>query len=81
MLLLQRRTWFIAFFQGFLVVGSIVFAWLLRFDFSVPDRQILIPAALVLLLIRLATFVKFNLLHGWWQYTGGATSGSFNLAG
>lgn len=70
MLLLQRRAWFIGLFQGFLVIGSIVLAWLLRFDFSLPYRQMLIQAALVLLLIRLGTFARFNLLHGWWQYTG-----------
>lgn len=69
-LLLQCRTWFVAMFQGFLVLVSIVFAWLLRFDFSLPYRRTLIPAALVLLLIRLVSFTKFKLLHGWWRYTG-----------
>ncbi len=70
MLLLQRRTWFVGIVQGFLVIGSIVLAWLLRFDFSLPYRKMLVQSTLVLLLIRLGTFSKFNLLHGWWQYTG-----------
>ena len=49
---------------------SLVFAWLLRFDFSLPYRHILLAAAIVLPTIRLAVFAKFNLLHGWWRYTG-----------
>ncbi len=70
LLLLRYRSWFIGVFQASLIVCSLFFAWLLRFDFSLPYRQILIRATFVLLLIRLATFFKFNLLHGWWQYTG-----------
>jgi len=69
-LLLRQRTWFITLLQALIVLGSLVFAWLLRFDFSLPDRRVLLAAAVVLPLVRLATFAKFNLLHGWWQYTG-----------
>jgi len=70
MLLLQRRIWFITIFQAFVVLCSLVLAWLLRFDFSLPYRRVLLAAALVLPLVRLTVFAKFNLLHGWWQYTG-----------
>lgn len=70
LLLLQRRIWFITIFQAFVVLCSLVLAWLLLFDFSLPHRHQLLAAALVLPLIRLAVFAKFNLLHGWWQYTG-----------
>jgi FlaA1/EpsC-like NDP-sugar epimerase len=70
MLLLQRRTWFITIFQALIVLCSLLLAWLLRFDFSFPDRRALLTAAIVLPLIRLAVFAQFNLLHGWWQYTG-----------
>jgi FlaA1/EpsC-like NDP-sugar epimerase len=69
-LLLQRRTWFITLLQALLVLGSLLFAWLLRFDFTLPYRHILLAAAIVLPIIRLAVFAKFNLLHGWWRYTG-----------
>lgn len=70
MLLLQRRTWFIAIFQAALVLGALVFAWLLRFDFSMPYRNTLLTAAVALPLIRLSCFYRFNLLHGWWEYVG-----------
>lgn len=69
-LLLRHSPWFIAVFQALMVSCSLVFAWLLRFDFSLPYRRILLTAAIVLPLIRLAVFAKFNLLHGWWRYTG-----------
>jgi FlaA1/EpsC-like NDP-sugar epimerase len=52
------------------VFGSLQLAWLLRFDFSLPDRKVLFTAAFVLVTIRLLTFAKFDLLHGWWLYTG-----------
>lgn len=70
MLLMQRRSWFIAVFQALLVLGALIFAWMLRFDFSVPYRHTLLTAAVALPLIRLGVFYKFNLLHGWWEYTG-----------
>ncbi len=70
LLLLQRRTWFITILQALIVLGSLVFAWLLSFNFSLPYRPALITAAIVLPVIRLTIFAKFNLLHGWWQYTG-----------
>lgn len=70
MLLLQRRRWFIAIFQAGLVVGSLAFAWLLRFDFSMPYRHTLLMAVVILPLLRLGCFYRFNLLHGWWEYVG-----------
>lgn len=70
MLLMQRRSWFISILQTLIVLGSLLFAWLLRFDFTLPYRRLLLVAIVVLPLIRLVVFAKFNLLHGWWQYTG-----------
>lgn len=70
MLLLQRRTWFITLFQALIVLGALLLAWLLRFDFSLPYPRALLTAAILLPIIRLAVFAKFDLLHGWWQYTG-----------
>jgi FlaA1/EpsC-like NDP-sugar epimerase len=70
LVLLQRRTFFIAVFQSILVFASFGFAWFLRFDLSLPYRSVFLYSALILVTIRLATFIKFDLLHGWWQYTG-----------
>jgi FlaA1/EpsC-like NDP-sugar epimerase len=68
--LLHYRTWLIAFFQALLILTSFVLAWLLRFDFSLPYRPLLLSAAPLLIVIRLVAIGRFGLLHGWWRYTG-----------
>lgn len=56
--------------QGLLVFCSLCFAWLLRFDFSLPYRVMLLATAPILIIIRLWAMSYFRLLHGWWRYTG-----------
>jgi FlaA1/EpsC-like NDP-sugar epimerase len=68
--ILQYRTWLIAFFQAVLIFTSLVLAWLLRFDFSLPYCALLLSAAPLLIVIRLVAIGRFGLLHGWWRYTG-----------
>jgi len=70
LLLLRRRPWFISIFQAWLIVCSLVFAWLLRFDFTLPYRSVLLFAIPVLVLLRLVTMAYFGLLRGWWKYVG-----------
>jgi FlaA1/EpsC-like NDP-sugar epimerase len=67
---LKHRAWFFALFQAVLVFCALVFAWCLRFDFSFPDRLLLLSAAPVLIAIRLVSLASFDLLHGWWRYAG-----------
>lgn len=69
-LLLQRRTLFNAIFQGALVFACLVLAWLLRFEFHLPYRYLLLTAAPLLVAIRVASIAQFGLLHGWWRYAG-----------
>ncbi len=69
-LLLERSAWFVAFLQACLVLCSLVLAWLLRFDFTLPDRTLLLAAAPILILVRLLAIRLFNLHHGWWRYAG-----------
>jgi FlaA1/EpsC-like NDP-sugar epimerase len=69
-ILLEYRTWLIAFIQALLIFTSLVLAWLLRFDFSLPSRALLLSAAPLLIVIRLVAIGRFGLLHGWWRYTG-----------
>jgi len=69
-LLLRYRLWFIAVFQGCLIVCSLIVAWLLRFDFTLPYRGVLLTSIPILLLTRLAAVAYFGLLRGWWKYTG-----------
>src|SRR6266566_4887725 len=69
LLLLHRRA-VIAFFQISLVCFSLLSAWLLRFDFSLPYRSLLITALPILVLIRLGAMACFGLFRGWWKYAG-----------
>jgi FlaA1/EpsC-like NDP-sugar epimerase len=69
-LILQYRPWFTGVFQACLIICSLVFAWLLRFDFTLPYRTILLPAIPVLVVVRLVTMAYFGLLRGWWRYVG-----------
>jgi len=69
-LLFENRPWFIAFFQALLVLGSLVLAWLLRFDFSLPFRHLLMWTAPILIAVRLSFLRLFNLHRGWWHFSG-----------
>ena len=69
-LLLRYRHWVTGLFQAGLIVSALILAWLLRFDFSLPYRSILLPAIPILVLTRLAALSYFGLLRGWWKYTG-----------
>ncbi len=51
-----------------LVTVSLVMSWLLRFDFSLPYRRILLTSGLLLVVVRLITLRLFNLNHGWWHF-------------
>jgi len=68
--LLRKNSWFVGIFQAFLIFGSLVLAWFLRFDFTLPDRHLLFITAVILVAIRMVAIVGFGLLHGWWRYTG-----------
>jgi len=51
-----------------LVTVSLVMSWLLRFDFSLPYRRVLLMSGLLLVVVRLITLRLFNLNHGWWHF-------------
>jgi FlaA1/EpsC-like NDP-sugar epimerase len=53
-----------------LIVCSLFCAWLLRFEFRLPDPGLLWTGTLVLVIVRLSVMPFFNLMHGWWRYTG-----------
>ena len=69
-LVFENRPWFIVLFQALLVFCSLVLAWLLRFDFSLPSRPLLLWSAPILVLIRLGSLRLFNLHRGWWHFSG-----------
>lgn len=67
---LRQHSWFVAIFQGCLICFSLVLAWLLRFDYTLPDRLALLVSVPILIALRLIAIWRFGLLHGWWKYTG-----------
>jgi len=68
--LLHCRSLSVLVSQIGLVLCSLVCAWLLRFEFRLPDPSLLWTAAPILVIVRLAVMPFFNLMHGWWRYTG-----------
>jgi len=66
--LFRQRPVFISIVQALLVTGSLVMSWLLRFDFSLPYRRILLASGLLLVVVRLLTLRLFRLNHGWWHF-------------
>jgi FlaA1/EpsC-like NDP-sugar epimerase len=69
-LLFRHRPWFIAVFQACLVIFSLVLAWLLRFDLTLPYVRVLMSVTPVLALIRVTSMACFGLHRGWWKYAG-----------
>jgi len=67
--ILKYRVGLIGLSQALVISFSLVAAWLLRFNFSLPDRRLLLWAAPVLVVVRLMAIARFGLLHGWWRYT------------
>jgi FlaA1/EpsC-like NDP-sugar epimerase len=68
-ILFNKRPMFIYAFHAGLVAASLPLGWLLRFDFSLPYRRVLLTSGLVLIAVRLITLRLFNLNHGWWHFT------------
>src|SRR5437879_2401495 len=67
-ILFNRRPVFIYAFHSALVATSLILGWLLRFDFSLPYRRVLLSSGLLLVVVRLITLRLFNLDHGWWHF-------------
>jgi len=48
----------------------LLFAWLLRFDFTLPYGTIFLSALPILVVIRVSAMACFGLHRGWWRYSG-----------
>jgi FlaA1/EpsC-like NDP-sugar epimerase len=68
--LMRCRSLLVLVSQTGLILASLICAWLLRFEFRLPDPGLLWTAAPILIIVRLALMPFFNLAHGWWRYTG-----------
>lgn len=69
-ILLQQHGAVILALHISLIAMSAVFAWMLRFDFALKNRFILLDAIPILVLCRIAAMSRFKLLHGNWRFTG-----------
>jgi FlaA1/EpsC-like NDP-sugar epimerase len=65
---IHRRPMVIYMFQATLVTCALVLGWLLRFDFSLPYRRVLLTSGLLLVVVRLLALRLFKLNHGWWHF-------------
>ena len=68
--LLRCRSLMVLVLQMGLILCSLVCAWLLRYEFRVPDPSLLWSTAPILIMVRLVVMPFFNLMHGWWRHTG-----------
>lgn len=68
--LLRNNSFFVGLFQASLIFLSLILSWFIRFDFTLPNRHLLITAACLLIVVRMIAITGFGLLHGWWRYTG-----------
>jgi FlaA1/EpsC-like NDP-sugar epimerase len=68
--LVERRFYLIVLLQGLIIVAAYGLAYLLRFDFRVPESYLtgLWQSLLPVLLIKVAVFYRFGLFTGWWRY-------------
>jgi len=68
-LLLRQHTVVLLTLHVCLVFGTLLFSWLLRFDFKFRDAWVVLNVAPILILCRLLAMRHFHLLHGHWRYT------------
>jgi FlaA1/EpsC-like NDP-sugar epimerase len=55
--------------HAFLVGLSVLLAWLLRFEFHLPNLALLLSVMPVLIFLRVVSLAKVGLLHSYWRYT------------
>jgi len=68
-MLYKQRSVIVVIFHVGLIAASAVFAWLLRFDFSLCLPRVLLSYLPVLLVFRIAALGRFGLLHGYWRHS------------
>ncbi len=70
--ILKSRLWLILVGNALLITASLVVAFLLRFDFDIPEaeRELLAKGLMILLPLKMIVFCGFGLARGWWRYVG-----------
>ena len=67
----RKNIWLFILFDAFVIVMSLIFSYLLRFDFIIP-KEVVSNASyflVVLLFSKLSVNVVFNVYSGLWKYT------------
>ncbi|MCX6588730.1 MAG: nucleoside-diphosphate sugar epimerase/dehydratase [Acidobacteria bacterium] len=69
---LAHRQFLLAVLHGVLIVGAILVAFLLRFEYTVPAEEAsrLTAVLWLALVVKLPVFVLRRHDRGWWQYSG-----------
>ena len=80
--LLQQRQWWIALSQMLMVALSLLLAFLLRFEFSIPEheRAAVVAALPIAVAAKSLVFWGFGLFRGWWQFATIADLARIGLA-
>jgi len=68
--LIKYRTLLIVFFETMVVIAAFYLAFLIRYDFSLPEACVVnCPTILVpVILIKMLVFWRTGMLRGWWRY-------------
>jgi len=66
----KQRSIAILILHTLLILVSLLTAWLLRFEFRLPNFSLLLSVAPILIFYRLAAMGRFSLLHSYWGHTG-----------
>lgn len=69
-LFVKQNRLVIAICQILLIPVSLPIAWLVRFDFTLPNAQVLLSVMPLLVLLRILGMARFNLFDGHWRYAG-----------
>ncbi|MCU1307990.1 MAG: polysaccharide biosynthesis protein CapD [Acidobacteriaceae bacterium] len=67
---MSHRTAFVGSVEAMFVAASLIAAFLLQFNFRLPEPKLIWVSLPILLVIRLLLLARFNLMRGWWRYTG-----------
>src|SRR5438067_7655348 len=66
------RVFVLLAFHAVVFTACYVFAWLVRFDFSIPQpyAQVMRDSLPYAVLVQLAIAAAFGFFRGWWRYVG-----------
>lgn len=69
---MRQRRWFISLWEVAVILATLVTAYLLRFDFSIPQSEMpeLQRALWIALAVKMIVFRWGELDRGWWRFVG-----------